>query len=147
MRLSIYAFLCVTCFGGALASAETGVASPDGLDGLVKVEQLPVPDDPLLAKGRDVWGGTCQNCHGGNKYTGAPKITSTKAWNARIDQGMDVLVDHALNGFVGPKYMEMPARGGNEDLTDEQVKLAVAFMVWVSGGVDPALDFLAQLPQ
>ena len=83
--------------------------------------------------------------HGGNKYTGAPKVTSTKAWNARIDQGMDVLIDHALNRFVGPKYMEMPARGGNEALTDEQVKLAVAFMVWVSGGQTVANEFIQAL--
>ena len=145
MRSSFYAVVCVTCFGGAPASAETGVASPNGLDGIVMVDQLPIPENDLLALGREVWGGTCQNCHGGNKYTGAPKVTSTKAWDERIDQGMDVLVDHAINGFVGPKYMEMPARGGNAGLTDEQVKLAVAFIVWVSGGESEAIEFIETL--
>jgi cytochrome c5 len=41
---------------------------------------------------------------------------------------MDVLVEHALNGFQGPAGTEMPARGGNPDLTDDQVTLAVAFV-------------------
>ncbi|MBC55974.1 MAG: hypothetical protein CL814_03460 [Confluentimicrobium sp.] len=117
------------------------VLSDRGLPGFVKVDMLPVPAEPLLVQGRAVWGGLCQNCHGGNKATGAPKITAIRTWAARIAQGMPVLVDHAINGFTGPKYTEMPARGGNPDLTDAEVAAAVAFMVWASGGADAALAF------
>ena len=40
-----------------------------------------------------------------------------------------VLYDHAINGFFGPDYTMMPERGGNPDLSDEQVRLAVDYMV------------------
>ena len=92
-------------------------------------------------QGGAVWEDTCQNCHGGNKLTGAPKITSTDAWAPRIAQGLDVLFGHAIEGFIGPKYAEMPARGGNSDLTDDEVRAAVAFMIWASGGSELASEW------
>ena len=124
------------------AQADTTLASERGLDGFITGDDLPVPTDPLLALGHATFADTCQNCHGGNKATGAPKVTSTKAWGPRIDQGMEVLIDHALNGFVGPTYTQMPARGANPDLTDEEVAAAVAFMVWMSGGVETAETYI-----
>lgn len=139
---------CVTLGVAALAAcagmvqADNDIASKRGLDGFITVDRLPVPDDPLLQSGRLVWGDSCSNCHGGNKATGAPKITSTLAWAPRIEQGMTVLIDHALSGFVGPKYTQMPARGANPDLTDTEVAAAVAFMVWSSGGAVTVQDFL-----
>ncbi|MEL6587198.1 MAG: c-type cytochrome [Pseudomonadota bacterium] len=130
MRLS------VLCLVGCcvLAPAALAQATPDGLDGFVTMDRLPVPADPVLRQGREVWGDTCENCHGGNKLTGAPKITSTEAWAPRITQEMDTLFAHAIEGFVGPKYAQMPARGGNPTLSDAEVRAAVAFMVWASGG-------------
>ncbi len=122
--------------------AQVIVASEQGLEGFVSVERLPLPEDPFLQAGRQVWGDNCSNCHGGNKATGAPKVTSTRAWDPRIAQGMETLIDHALNGFVGPKYTQMPARGANPDLTDEEVASAVAFMVWTSGGAATVQDYL-----
>ncbi|MEO0829000.1 MAG: c-type cytochrome [Pseudomonadota bacterium] len=124
----------------APACAEP-VASPKGLEGFVSVDRLPVPEAPFLAGGREIWAESCENCHGGNKLTGAPKITSTEAWAPRIAQGMDVLTGHAINGFIGPKYKQMPARGGNDDLSDAEVSAAVAFMVWASGGESQAETF------
>ncbi|PWR01201.1 cytochrome c5 family protein [Meridianimarinicoccus roseus] len=121
--------------------AADPVASPAGLDGFVRTDRLPMPPDPFLAVGRTVWGATCENCHGGNKLTGAPKITSTADWAPRIAQGMDLLVAHATDGFMGPRFTEMPARGGNAALGDAEVAAAVAFMVWASGGAEAALDF------
>lgn len=103
------------------------------MEGFVTVDRLPTPQDARLIQGRAVWEDTCQNCHGGNKLTGAPKITATTAWAPRIEQGLAVLFDHAINGFTGPKYTLMPARGGNDDLSDEEVEAAVRFMVWASG--------------
>ncbi len=122
--------------------AAQEVASRAGLEGFVTLDRLPIPDQPLLAEGRVIWGETCENGHGGNKPTGAPKITSTEAWEPRIAQGFDVLLPHAIKGFLGPRYPQMPARGGNPDLSDAEVTLAVAFMVWASGGEAEAARFL-----
>ena len=41
---------------------------------------------------------------------------------------MDVLKDHAINGFQGDAGY-MPAKGGRVDLSDEEVANAVEYMV------------------
>ncbi len=138
---------CALAGAASLANADPAlpVTAPRGIDGFVTVDRLPVPDDPILAQGRDIWGGTCEGCHGGNKPTGAPKITATKPWAPRIAKGFEVLIPHAIQGYIGPRYTEMPARGGNDDLSDSQVAAAVAFMVWASGGDALALEFAQTL--
>ncbi len=119
------------------------LAFAEPLEGFVTRDRLPDPDETSLIQGGAVWEGTCQSCHGGNKLTGAPKITDTADWAPRIAQGFDVLADHAINGFIGPKYKEMPSRGGNAELSDDEVKAAVAFMIWASGGADLATAWAA----
>ena len=123
------------------------MATDRGLKGFITADRLAAPEDTVLALGYATYGATCQNCHGGNRATGAPKVTATRAWAPRIEKGMDVLIDHALNGFIGPKYTQMPARGANPDLTDGEVAAAVAFMVWISGGADVAENYITSLEQ
>jgi cytochrome c5 len=53
-------------------------------------------------------------------------------WGSRLNQGKQVLYEHAINGFIGPDYSMMPARGGNDELTDEEVRLAVDYMVFLA---------------
>ena len=45
-----------------------------------------------------------------------------------IAQGMDVLKDHAINGYTGSAGY-MPAKGGRVDLSDDEVAAAVDYMV------------------
>jgi cytochrome c5 len=87
----------------------------------------PTPTDPFLARGKAVWAETCQPCHG-TGLGGAPTISDKTLWAPRIAQGMDMLYGHALKGFTG-KQGEMPARGGNDKLSDDEVKAAVSYMV------------------
>ncbi len=82
--------------------------------------------DPFLETGRVVWSGTCIRCHS-TGLGGAPLIGHRGLWAPRLAQGLDVLVEHARNGFYGD-VGEMPARGGNDDLSDEEVRAAVHFM-------------------
>lgn len=126
-------------------ASPTEVVSPDGLDGYVAVERLPTPSDLRLVAGQAVWAETCEACHGGNDLVGAPKITSENDWSARTAKGLEALFTNAKEGFLGPTYKEMPARGGNSDLTDEDVEAAVAFMVWTSGGAAEVETWLANL--
>lgn len=69
----------------------------------------------------------CALCHGGG-VAGAPKTGDKAAWAPRIAQGNDTLYKHAIEGFTGQAGM-MPPKGGGTGLSDEQVKLAVDFMV------------------
>jgi cytochrome c5 len=59
---------------------------------------------------------------------GAPKFANKIAWAPRIAQGKDKLYEHALKGLRG-----MPPRGGTT-LPDDQIKLAVDYMVKAAGG-------------
>lgn len=148
----------VVLFGAVLSGAALGTAawaeetapkledvvSAKGLKGFVTADRLPLPADPTLAKGRAVWASECENCHGGDGLSGAPKITSEKKWAKRFAQGLPTLFGRAKEGFLGPTYKEMPARGGNPDLTDAEVEAAVAFMVWASGGAEVVDAWLSQ---
>jgi cytochrome c5 len=82
--------------------------------------------------GREIWMGTCQACHA-EALSGAPLITDRAAWAPRLAKGKEALYRSALNGLVGAKGTEMPARGGNPSLNDEQVKAAVDYMVSKQG--------------
>ena len=77
--------------------------------------------------GKKVFGAVCSMCHASGA-AGAPKFGNKDEWGPRIAQGMDVLYKHALEGFTGKKG-QMPARGGNPKLTDDEVKAAVNYMV------------------
>lgn len=77
--------------------------------------------------GKETYEGACRACHGMG-IAGAPKVGDMEQWAPRIAQGMDTLVNHAINGYQGDSGV-MPAKGGRVDLSDEAVADAVAYMV------------------
>jgi cytochrome c5 len=81
----------------------------------------------VLQTGEAVYSSTCQACHGAG-IAGAPKTGDSGAWAARIAQGYDTVVKHALEGLRA-----MPAKGGNPDLDNIEVARAVVFMTNQSG--------------
>jgi cytochrome c5 len=76
----------------------------------------------VLQGGQAVYSAVCAACHG-TGAAGAPKLGDAGAWGARIAQGYDTLVQHALQGIRG-----MPAKGGNPDLDNVEVARAVVYM-------------------
>ncbi len=89
----------------------------------------PAPAAPVVAEntvGKSVFGRVCAMCHAVGA-AGAPKPGDKADWGPRIAQGNDVLYKHALEGFTGAKG-QMPARGANATLTDDEVKAAVNYM-------------------
>lgn len=78
------------------------------------------------ALGKSVFGKTCAMCHAAG-VAGAPKPGDKADWGPRIKQGKDTLYKHALQGFTGNKG-QMPARGANAALKDDEVKAAVDYM-------------------
>jgi hypothetical protein len=79
------------------------------------------------AKGKDIYGQVCFACHAIG-VAGAPKFGDKEAWAPRIAQGADTLHNHAINGYNGKAGM-MPPKGGRPDLSDEDIKAAVDYMV------------------
>ena len=129
---------------GVAASGDERQAPPypdRGLKGTVSAKRLPVPPHDMLVAGGQVWDANCRICHGSGNF-GAPKITGSRFWSKRLEKGVDVLISHGLNGFESARGGFMPARGGNDELTDAEVEAAVRFMVFHSGGEDIALDGL-----
>ncbi|NND68444.1 MAG: cytochrome c5 family protein [Halioglobus sp.] len=81
-----------------------------------------------MALGRDVWRANCETCHAYG-VAGAPLASNTAEWQARRQQGLPTLYEHAIEGFFGPGGTMMPARGANDSLTDEEVRAAVDYML------------------
>jgi cytochrome c5 len=85
---------------------------------------------PAASKGKsgqEVYKAVCSMCHGGG-LMGAPKFGDKDQWGPRIAQGHDTLVTHALKGI-----RMMPAKGGNADLSDDEVAGAVKYMANEAG--------------
>ncbi|HEC85410.1 MAG TPA: LysM peptidoglycan-binding domain-containing protein, partial [Thioploca sp.] len=90
---------------------------------------------PVVAKptvdGKQVYNSACVLCHA-EGIIGAPKLGDQDSWAPRVAKGMDTLVTHALNGFKGETGV-MPAKGGQTQLSDEEVKGAVQYMLQAVG--------------
>jgi cytochrome c5 len=85
-------------------------------------------DQLRLRRGRTIWIENCKACHASG-IAGAPAVSNRQAWLPRLQQGNEILYQHALNGFYGPDYAFMPPRGGNEQLSDTEVVSAVDYMI------------------
>jgi cytochrome c5 len=85
-----------------------------------------------MLTGEQVYQQVCKTCHDAG-LAGAPKMGDKAAWAKVIAQGANTTFDHAIKGFNA-----MPPKGGNADLTDDEVKRAVAFMAAAAGANWPA---------
>jgi cytochrome c5 len=81
----------------------------------------------VLQNGQSVYTAVCAACHA-TGAAGAPKVGDAGAWAARIKEGYDTLVQHAIQGIRA-----MPAKGGNPDLDDVEVARAMVYMANQSG--------------
>jgi cytochrome c5 len=87
----------------------------------------PTPVATVLS-GPQVYNAACIVCHAPPGVGGAPPIGDAAAWAPRIAQGLDILHQHALQGFQGPAGF-MPPKGGRVDLSDAEIMSAVDYMV------------------
>ncbi|WP_314438461.1 c-type cytochrome [Massilia timonae] len=99
----------------------------------------------VLQAGGAVYAATCAACHDSG-MAGAPKTGDNGVWGARLAQGYDTLLKHAIEGIRA-----MPAKGGNPDLDNLEVERAVVFMTNKSGAsfkepADPAPAPAAEAP-
>ena len=77
------------------------------------------PADAALA---DIYNRSCRSCHA----TGASQAPLTgvlENWQPRLEQGMDILLDHTINGFGG-----MPPMGMCFDCDEAQFTALIRFM-------------------
>jgi cytochrome c5 len=65
---------------------------------------------------------SCQTCHG-NAASPAPQVGDKAAWDKRLEQGMPVLVQHAIQGFKA-----MPAGGLCMTCTPPDFEAMIGYM-------------------
>lgn len=78
--------------------------------------------------GSAIYTQVCAMCHDAG-VAGAPIHGDAESWSERVDKGWETLLDHSINGFNA-----MPARGGNPNLSDEEMFAATAYML------EPVMD-------
>ena len=77
----------------------------------------------LAADGEEVYSSVCRKCH----RTGiddAPKAGDKAAWAPRIALGREALVKSVIDGKGA-----MDPRGGKPELTDEEIRAAVDYLL------------------
>ena len=105
--------------------ADEAVAARIKPVGMVEVTD---PNAPKVEKsGKEIVDAVCGACHATGALN-APKIGDKAAWGKLIAGGLDRLAQNAIKGV-----RQMPARGGNPDLSDLEVARAVAYMANQSG--------------
>ena len=111
-------------------------------DRIKPVGDLVVAGPKVLLTGDKVYETLCQTCHAAG-LAGAHKLGDKAAWAKVVAQGQALSVTHAITGIRA-----MPARGGNPDLTDEEVAGAVVFMANQAGATwkAPELKMPAAAP-
>ena len=80
-----------------------------------------------IRSGKRIVEAVCINCHGPG-VLGAPRLDSHEQWLPRVGQGFDALLRHTADGF-----RNMPARGGDPSLSDDELKRAIAYMLDKAG--------------
>ncbi|PAU72326.1 c-type cytochrome [Vreelandella alkaliphila] len=78
--------------------------------------------------GAGIYNRICMACHE-TGAAGAPIRGDEAAWAERTEQGFATLLEHSINGIGA-----MPARGGNPNLSDEEMEAVTAYMV------EPVMD-------
>ncbi len=94
---------------------------------VARVEIQAVTITPGTRTGEQIYKSICAACHDAGAV-GAPKTGDAAAWGPRLALGHDGLTASAIAGKNA-----MPPRGGGSDLTDTEVKRAVAYLANLAG--------------
>jgi cytochrome c5 len=101
-------------------AADAGMAA-------VKEHEGEIVGSDDIAQGKAVYSKYCVACHG-TGAAGAPKLSDKAEWDSRASQGIETLTTHVLKGFQGSKGY-MPPKGGFANLSDDEVRAAVAYIL------------------
>lgn len=73
--------------------------------------------------GADIYNSSCVACHGSG-VLGAPKKGDAAGWGPRLENGIDAVLQNAINGVGG-----MPPKGTCGDCSDDDLQAAIDFMI------------------
>ena len=78
---------------------------------------------PDFESGEAVYNAVCQACHT-TGVLNSPKLGDPAGWEARLPKGKEAMYQSVLNGLN-----LMPPKGGRPDLSDEQIQMAVDYLL------------------
>jgi len=110
------------CMKDCKDPASVRITSEPAIATLEKDEIVAVTE--VAAEGGEkIYQQACQMCHAAG-VAGSPMTGDVAAWSARIEQGRDKLLSNSIQG-IGI----MPPKGGQSQLSDEEVASAVDFLI------------------
>ena len=131
--ITLIGFLVAYVTGGTHGNTSEAAQKPDMVAERIKpVAAINLKDanaPKVFQTGEQVFKGLCISCHGAPGIATAPKLGDVAAWAPRLKDGLEGLTREAIKGNA----KGMPAKGGNPDLDDYEVALAVAYMANASG--------------
>ena len=77
--------------------------------------------------GEEVYNGVCGTCHNAG-IANAPKLDDKAAWESRVANGLDSLMETATKGKGA-----MPPNGGDPKLTADELKATILYMTKKAG--------------
>ena len=91
--------------------------------------------------GQKLYGIKCAPCHQSG-LLGAPKLGDNSAWKGRMAKGRDELLKNVINGVNN-----MPPRGGNPSMSDEELGRALDYMLaMAAAGSSAAAEAVSPAP-
>ncbi|TET89671.1 MAG: cytochrome c5 family protein [Sulfurovum sp.] len=83
----------------------------------------PETEGGSISKAEKMYDASCKLCHATDTM-GAPAVGDANTWETVMKKGMDTVLVNAIKGMGG-----MPPKGGNMDLSDDDIKEIVEFMI------------------
>ena len=108
-------------------AADIAAKAEANIKPIAAVEVAAVAGPHVEKSGAEIVTAVCAMCHAVGLME-SPKLGDKAQWQPRIAQGYDTLVKHANEGI-----RNMPAKGGNPDLSDTEIAAAVAEMANQAG--------------
>lgn len=131
----LLAILLIVVYAVGIQGRQTDAGNAEAKDHETRARVQPFgvslavdPNVPHVDRsGETIYNDICSSCHASGAL-GSPKYKDAGAWSKRIGQGYDTVLTHAIKGFN-----KMPARGGDPDLTDQEVANGVVYMANAAG--------------
>lgn len=86
-------------------------------------------NNSFAANGEDIYNNNCILCHGEYAHgamPGVPDLYINKAWSMRTDSELVKRINAGIQST--DTAIAMPPKGGNPNLTDEDIKVSVQYM-------------------
>lgn len=121
---TVFFMACLLCLGGCGAERDVDAPTANATSGQLSSQPAPKQDPDI--SGLDAYTKVCARCHE-TGVDGAPVTGNPTDWENRSDLWQAVLMQHANAGYLG-----MPAKGGEEALSDWTINAATQYMLEVT---------------